>query len=94
MPASNALRTAARVKSGRARDVDEIECLAVEHQVEVVVNASVANEIHCAMTALRDRIVNGDKRDIGSRAPSGKMGRGGDFAEARNRAAQHAQPGL
>jgi hypothetical protein len=46
------------------------------------------------MAALGDRVVNRDDRDLGPRAPSGKMGRRGDFAEAGNRSTQHAQPGL
>ena len=82
------------MKRGRARDIDKIERLAVQHQVKVIVNAGVGRELHRRMAARRDRIVNCYKGDLWSCAPSSKMRRGGDFAEARNCAAQHAQPGL
>src|ERR1700738_3067636 len=57
----------------RTRDIHEIERLAVEHQVEVIVNARITHEIDRMMAALGDRIVNRHNRDLGPRAPSGKV---------------------
>ena len=68
--------------SGRTCDVDEIQALAVEHQLEVVVNTDVRDETDRLMAPLGDRVMNRDDIDLGPRTPSGKMRLRRNLAEA------------
>ncbi len=76
------------VKRRRTRDVEKIQRLAVEHQFEVIVNADVLDEVHCAMAPRGDGIMNRDDVYVRTRPPSGKMSLRGNFAEPGDGAPQ------
>ena len=70
------------VINGRTRDVQEVGRLAVEQQLEVLVNADVLDRAQGRLTARCDRLVNRNDFDAGPPAPSNQMAMLGDLAEA------------
>jgi hypothetical protein len=73
----------------RARDIDEIERLAVEHQIQIVIDANVPDEVDSRVAPGGNWIVNRNDIDVVARAPADEMGARRHLAESGNRSAQH-----
>src|SRR5271169_2053592 len=75
----------------RTRNINEVGRLAIKHQGKVVIDSSVLREVDRKMAPRRYRVVNCSQADAIAGTPCRQMSLGGDFAEARDCAAQHPQ---
>ncbi len=76
------------MENRRARDVDEVRRLPIEHESQVVVDAGVLEQPHRELTPLGNRLMNRDDADVLTREPARQVPSRGNFTETRNRAAQ------
>src|SRR5260370_13561308 len=76
------------MQAGRTRNINKIGRLAVEQQLEVVINADILDQADSFMPPLGDWIVNRADSDILAHTPSSEMSAGGNLAKPGNRAAQ------
>src|SRR5690242_15390393 len=80
------------MERGRARDVEEVQRFAIEHQLEVIVDPHVFDQIDSVMAPRGNRIMDRDNADPAPRLPSRQMGIHGDRAKPRNCSTQHHAP--